>query len=176
MLYAFGYFIGFETARTIMQRLAIPDKGCDVHQLYFPINDWLAKQGKTKPLVGPIRHPHSGFQPIRGMHGLLLVTRFERRFEDQPLADIENDSDRQVKDWLIQESGAKESDLSWHSCLDETGLADNGTMPFRNDFAGKESRYRLKPDQIGRYIRSGKGWPAFLEEMRENGEHVQQLE
>ena len=169
---AAGYLIGYPDVRAIMKKLEIPDKGVDDIMLKRPINDWLAKTNRYSIVCTTVGNVRIGFRE----EGVLLVThiRYVRRsHEIEP--PVERDRDRRVKQWLVEEGGAKEESLRWMSFPDAVEwslLAEGGGRPYRNDFSGPFTFWRLTGDQEARIRKSGKSRDEWGAEATANGEFV----
>ncbi len=108
-----GYYLRFPAARHVMKNLQIDDKGVENWRLEFPNNDWLAKQGKKDVLAGVCRHPSTG-PDARGNedHDILIITQigWSHGTKDNVVF-AEGEKEKRVKEWLVNNGGAKESDV-----------------------------------------------------------------
>ncbi|KAE9385892.1 hypothetical protein BT96DRAFT_785714, partial [Gymnopus androsaceus JB14] len=101
-----GYFMDFNTTRTLMKTCDIDDKGVKDDHLEFPINDWLAKTERFHVFAGAIRHPDRG-TPKDSEDGILLVTQrvWHARLPDAAARKLitlsEGEADNLVKEWLL---------------------------------------------------------------------------
>ena len=145
---AAGYLIGYQDVRAIMAKLEIPDKGVEDVILKYPIDDWLAKKKRRRILCVTVGNPCTGFID----DSLLLVThiRVVRQSQNaEPL--VEEERDRYVKKWLVQEAGASEDSLWWMSFpdagKDSLFAGINCRRPRRNNVSG--------PCTLDRLTRSG---------------------
>ena len=168
-----GYLLSFPDARVLMAKLEIPDRELANRELYYPINDWLAKT-KRRGLVCSTLHRgyDCGFE---GPEGVLLIThiRAARRSESAELL-VERDQDKYVKKWLVEEGGAREESMRWMSFPDEDefSLLIDGPRPRRNRSSGPPIYYEFTLDQIERQMESGKNGHVWAAEARANGEVV----
>lgn len=122
-----GYYIDFETTRSLMAKLEIGDWNYADWKLEQPINNWLFEQKKLHILAGAVKHPKipKAAEPRYDVDGILLMTRFT-----SSLGPIKaRPKDKLVKRWLIQEGGVDEDKLEWMTLRDNVGLTYNGTKP-----------------------------------------------
>lgn len=140
-----GYLASYSSARAIMDKLRIPDKGVDDTMLKHPINDWLARKKRYSIVCTTVGHVCSGYKDAEGVFLITHVGDFLRRQSQTAEAPIERDRDKYVKVWLVKEGGAKEDDLRWMSFpdADEFWLLVDGVRPVRNGFKGPRVHHRL---------------------------------
>jgi len=169
-----GYFMDFNTTRTLMKTCDIDDKGARDDHLEFPINDWLAKTERFYVLAGAIRHPD------RGTHkdsedGILLVT--QRVWHDSlpdaaarkliALSEGEGEADNLVKEWLLA-NGVTEKNMEWVCIWDTFGMTRSGVHPRRNEIRKPlfTAYIRFKPEDLPRWNAAGRPDPRemFTEE------------
>ncbi|KAF9014870.1 hypothetical protein BDZ89DRAFT_1066239 [Hymenopellis radicata] len=162
--YLGGYYLPFPATRRVMKNLQIDDKGVENWRLEFPVNDWLAKHGKKDVLAGVLQHPSTGRDAREDEdHGLLLITQFgwSEGYKDNMLF-TEAEKEKRVKEWLINDGGAKESDLEWMSVCDKHGITRLGFVPTENDTSGLESDtiIDLTDEQADRWVAAGMPHPT----------------
>jgi hypothetical protein len=175
MVLVAGYFLSYADTHAVMDKLGIPDKGVDDMMLKFPINDWLAKAKRFHVVCNTIGDIYSRYKDAVGV---LLITHI-KAVRQGPSQNIdllsERGRDKNVKQWLIQEGGAKEDRLRWMSFRDggELDLLSCGTRPKRNNFGGRRPTYRLTPEQDMRWRESGKTIQEWDAEVSAKGEVVE---
>ncbi len=134
-----GYYMDFATTRALMKYYEIPDKGVEDERLDYPLNDWLAKNGKREVLAGTMMHPSKGSKIEDGM---LLITQQvwfksltrKTAMSRPPLR--ERDVDVAAKQWLIN-GGAGENEIEWLSVWDTFGLTQISRYAYKNNVKGK---------------------------------------
>jgi hypothetical protein len=170
-MYVAGYFMTFATIRALLNKLEIDDRGVEEERLEWPINNWLAEQGRLNMLAGSIGHPVTG-KPDKD-DGILLMTQFLfTGWESNPVVQ-ENDRDIRVKEWLMNEVGIKPDEMEWMSLWDDFELTRSGIAPQRNEIRGHRkrdySRYRFTSDHHKRWMASGKHIEEFLKDEEKEG-------
>ncbi|KAF8908115.1 hypothetical protein CPB84DRAFT_1870347 [Gymnopilus junonius] len=144
-----GYYLRLEKIHELMAELEIDDRGVDLHFTEYPINKWLAKQGKFHILAGAIAHPAT--EKKDDVDGILFMTRFYEihgKILDNNIVPPERDADIAVKSWLIQDGGVQEDDLTWVALFDNFHLTRNGIRPEKNDGPGRHQSVTLTEDQM----------------------------
>src|SRR5262245_32958689 len=98
MLNVGGYWMNFATARQLASTLGI-DLGDDTKQnnlrMEFPINNWLADNGKLNCKAGVLQWPQDG-----GEWGLIFLSQFRYADWTKPCNLVEDEKDIEVKKWL----------------------------------------------------------------------------
>jgi len=117
-----GYAVDLEHTVQLVASLHIPNKNnLPVHKLEWPINDYLAKRGvenvKAGAIFAPGRVPRQDpeLAQFKIEDSMLFITRHEwvakNEWKDGPVIIEENESDREVKKWLIEQGGLEDSQI-----------------------------------------------------------------
>ncbi|KAF8999888.1 hypothetical protein BDZ89DRAFT_1082579 [Hymenopellis radicata] len=151
--YLGGYYLPFPATRHVMKNLQIDHKGVENWRLEFP-----------DVLAGVLQHPSTGRDAREDEdHGLLLITQFgwSEGYKDNILF-TEGEKEKRVKEWLINDGGAKESDLEWMSVCDKHGITRLGFIPTENNTSGLESDHiiHLTDEQADRWVAAGMPHPT----------------
>ena len=120
--------MSFDSARALMSKLEIDHSRFSDPGLDDPFNNWLAVQGKKHILAGTIPDIKSNSHEEAGM---ILMTQFvvsQRRLELE-----EDDRDKEVKQWLVNECEMKPDELEWLCFFDKYFLTLNGIEPKFSD-------------------------------------------
>lgn len=172
-MFVAGYFLTFATARALMHKLQIDDRGVEIERIEYPINNWLAERGKCNILAGAIGHPITG-DPSRE-DGILLMTQFILTSQPNPVVK-EGDRDLLVKEWLLNEGGVNPDDLEWMSLWDDFNLTRNGISPRCNEVRGHRTAPFVPPssklvsaEQLKRWMASGLDMKDFLIDEAKHG-------
>jgi hypothetical protein len=174
-MYVAGYYLTYATVRALMSKLEIDDRGVEDFRLEYPVNNFLAEQGKYNMLAGAISHPVTG-DPTQE-DGILIMTQFLETDESNPVVEEQN-RDIRVKQWLLHEGGVKPDEMEWMSLWDRFYLTPrNGISPRRNNVHGHVTPADLyyphskvvPPDMVARWMTSGLGMEEFLENEAREG-------
>jgi len=144
-----------------MDKFRIDDRGVEDARLEFPINNWLAEQGKLDILAGSISHPIKG-EPNEE-DGTLFMTQFARLSHDGNHVLQEREIDLRLKDWLINQCAVNADELEWISLQDRFNLTISGIYPRRNDIRGTATHRIVPADMMERWTLSDKDLEGFFE-------------
>lgn len=128
--------MNFDSTRAAMAKLNIDTRKVNDLRLEWPINNWLAETSKLNILAGAIRHPR---YTSKEEDGILFMCRFIQAYCNEardPVLIEEHSRDKEVKDWLMNEGGVKESEIEFVSMWDLSNLTRSGVIPTCNNIQG----------------------------------------